>query len=114
MNQDDQGQDQDEDDDEEASVPVAQAVAPVKKQRKPTGGTGKKTKVFVEGKVSNSAPPPSATALTLDGREPFSVQNDLLALAASVSGDVAKKAQAKVEKAVGRQRGNPCMCMYIG
>ncbi|TKA55038.1 hypothetical protein B0A53_02513 [Rhodotorula sp. CCFEE 5036] len=73
-----EGQGSDEDDDEEDDEePAARAPPPppVKKQRKPTGGTGKKQKVFVEGK------------------------NDLLALAASVSGDVVKKAQEKVEKA---------------
>ncbi|GAA5951586.1 hypothetical protein JCM8115_005189 [Rhodotorula mucilaginosa] len=73
-----EGQDSDEDDGEEDDEePAARAPPPppVKKQRKPTGGTGKKQKVFVEGK------------------------NDLLALAASVSGDVVKKAQEKVEKA---------------
>lgn len=39
-----------EEDEEEEEV-VAAAPPPKKKQRKPTGGTGKKQKVFVEGKV---------------------------------------------------------------
>lgn len=50
-----EGQGSDEDDDEEDDEePAARAPPPppVKKQRKPTGGTGKKQKVFVEGKVS--------------------------------------------------------------
>ncbi|GAA5992514.1 hypothetical protein JCM10908_000856 [Rhodotorula pacifica] len=73
MSQDEE--DASDDDAEEDTRPAPPPPAAKKKQRKPTGGTGKKQKVFVEGK------------------------NDLLALAASVSGDVAKKTQAKVEKA---------------
>jgi hypothetical protein len=94
-----EGQDSDEDDGEEDDEePAARAPPPppVKKQRKPTGGTGKKQKVFVEGKVSRSFRRVPMHRITDSPR----LQNDLLALAASVSGDVVKKAQEKVEKAV--------------
>ena len=90
-----EGQHSDDDEEDEPAVRAA-PPPPVKKQRKPTGGTGKKQKVFVEGKVSRSFRRVPLHRITDSPR----LQNDLLALAASVSGDVVKKAQEKVEKAV--------------
>ena len=91
-----QHSDDDDEEDEEDEPAVRAPPPPVKKQRKPTGGTGKKQKVFVEGKVSRSFRRVPVHRITDSPR----LQNDLLALAASVSGDVVKKAQEKVEKAV--------------
>ena len=93
-----EGQDSDKDEEDEEDEPAVRAPPPppVKKQRKPTGGTGKKQKVFVEGKVSRSFRRVPMHRITDSPR----LQNDMLALAASVSGDVVKKAQEKVEKAV--------------
>ncbi|BGP30299.1 hypothetical protein JCM10296v2_002053 [Rhodotorula toruloides] len=75
-----------EDEPEESEEEEAPAPAPPAKgkaPRKPTGGTGKKVKTFVEAK------------------------SDLLSLAASISGEKAAKSQAKLERAKNRPAPAP-------
>ncbi|BGO89817.1 hypothetical protein NBRC10512_007234 [Rhodotorula toruloides] len=68
---------------EEEVAPVPEPPAKGKATRKPTGGTGKKVKTFVEAK------------------------SDLLSLAASISGEQAAKSQAKLERAKNRPAPQP-------